>query len=264
MIHDAVAPDGCRLRYDIEGEGPCLLLAPGLGGVGAFWDPVRATLAPGRRILTFDHRGCGQSDRPNQAYAVEGLAADVVAILDHAGVGQADVVGHSTGAGIAQVLAIDHPNRIRRVVAGGGWARPDPRFEALFQHRIAVLEGSGPVAYTRQSQLLGHPAAWFSAHVEEMDRALESAAAALDPLPVAVARLRMLLAFDRSADLARVRAPALVLAAPDDQIIPVEMSRELAALIPGSIFAEMPGGHFFPRVHPSAYAVLVADFLSAP
>jgi aminoacrylate hydrolase len=236
-----------------------------LGGLGAFWNPVRALLASRFQVITFDHRGCGRSERPLHGHTIERLAEDVVAILDDVEVARADIVGHSTGGTIAQVLALDSSDRVRRIVASGSWARPDPYFTALFHNRIAVLKGAGSAAYMRQSQLLGYPPAWFNAHAGEMEQALESAASDLSPLPVALARLHMLLAFDRSAELPRLRVPTLVLAATDDGIIPVHQSRELAQLIPASVYHEIErGGHFFPRVYPDAYANTVTAFLDSP
>ena len=55
-----------------------------------------------------DHRGTGQSERPEQPYSVELLARDAVDVLDHFKIPSAHIVGHSTGGAIAQVLAIDH------------------------------------------------------------------------------------------------------------------------------------------------------------
>jgi aminoacrylate hydrolase len=259
----ATAEDGCRLYYESAGRGSCVLLAAGLGGVGSFWAPVRDRLAASFRVLTFDHRGCGRSDRPEQIYTVERMAMDVVAILDHAGADRADIVGHSTGGAIAQVLALDAPDRVRRIVASGSWARPDARFKALFQNRLETLEGSGAIAYTRQAQLLGFPAPWFNGHADEFERALDHAEEALTPRSVAAARLRMLLAFDRSDDLSSVTAPVMVLAAPDDAIIPPHQSQDLAQLIGAARYEEIPGGHFFPRVDPDRYVAAVSSFLEA-
>jgi aminoacrylate hydrolase len=253
--------DGCRLSYQTVGEGPCILLISGLGGVGSFWSSVRGYLARNHQVLTFDHRGTGRSDRPRGVYRVETLASDAVAVLDHAGVARADVVGHSTGGAIAQVLTLDTPTRVRRLVMSGSWARPDARFEALFNHRIEVLERAGPVAYAVQTQLLGYPPEWFNAHVGEVEKMITAAAEMLKDPKVAIARLRMLLVFDRARDLARIVTPVLVIGASDDMLIPIELTRELRRLISHALYAEMEGGHFFPRVHPERYAEHVLRFL---
>jgi pimeloyl-ACP methyl ester carboxylesterase len=71
----------------------------------------------------------------------------------------------------------------------------------------------------------------------------------------------MLCDFDRADDLHRITAPTLVIAAPDDVIIPVDQSRRLAAAIQGARIAELTGGHFFPRVDPGGFASLVGGFL---
>jgi aminoacrylate hydrolase len=263
LILSAVAEtaDGCRLAYETVGTGPCVVLVAGLGGLGAFWSQVRTYLAEGHSVLTFDHRGCGRSDRPVEEYSVEKMASDVIAILDHAGIGEADVVGHSTGGAIAQVLALDAPGRVRRIVASGSWARPDTRFKAMFRNRIDMLRDVGPVAYTLQSQLLGYPPDWFNAHAAELEQALWAAEEALAPTAVAIARLRMLLAFDRAAELARLSLPVLVMGAPDDMLIPIGLTREMWRLIRQASYEEMHGGHFFPRVDPERYAGYVTSFL---
>ena len=73
----------------------------------------------------------------------------------------------------------------------------------------------------------------------------------------------MILRFDRSADLNRIAAPALVIAALDDAIIPFHMSEMLLRAIPDAQLTVVNGGHFFPRVDPQAFADHVAGFIEA-
>ncbi|MYZ47578.1 alpha/beta fold hydrolase [Propylenella binzhouense] len=254
-------PDGCRIHAETEGEGHPLLLIPGLGGSAAFWNPHRSLLRDGHRLILFDHRGAGRSDRPEQRYTIEALAEDVVSVLDHFGVERAHVVGHSTGGAIGQVLALDAADRVAGLVLSGTWDRADYRFRTLFAFRAAVLERMGPAAYQDLTNILGYAPDWVNAHAPDLERATKAAAADLEPIAVTAARIRMLLDFDRSAELHRIAAPTLVVSAEDDAMVPAYHAERLAAAIPGARSVRFAGGHFYPRVRPQAFADAVLNFL---
>lgn len=258
-----VADDGCRIQADCLGDGPPLLLIAGLGGLASFWEPLRPALGERFRVAVFDHRGTGSSDRPEHGpYTIERIAADARRVLDHYGIGRAHILGHSTGGAVAQALALDTPGRVDRLVLSGTWERPDGRFRRLFAGRLALLLSGNLAAYQALTHALGYPAAWIEAHDEALTAAESGAAAGLSPVAVAADRIRMLLDFDRSADLGRISAPTLVLAAEDDAIVPPHHARRLAALIPGAALELLTGGHFFPRTEPAAMAAAVVAFLT--
>ena len=111
-----VLPDGGELAYGVVGDGPPLVLVSGLSGVASFWDPLVPALAERRRVILHDHRGTGASSRCLIPYSVDRMAADVLALMDHLGVARADVMGHSTGGAIGQTLAVEHADRVGRLV----------------------------------------------------------------------------------------------------------------------------------------------------
>jgi aminoacrylate hydrolase len=255
------AQDGCSLSVSVEGDGEALLLVPGLGGTASFWSDIAKSLRRTFRVIVLDHRGAGQSERPKQAYTVELLARDCADILDHFGVARAHVVGHSTGGAIAQVLALDYSGRVGRIVLSGSWAQPDARFRMLFETRLAILQAAGPQVYAAVSRLLALPPDRYDPGA--MTSAIEGAARDLDPLDVAVERIRMVMNFDRLADIPRISARTLVIGAPDDMIVPFYHSEQLAAAIPGAVLRSMAGGHFFPRTDTDHFVRLVVEFLRA-
>jgi aminoacrylate hydrolase len=258
------APDGCRIAFDVTGDGDALLLIPGLGGAATFWEPVAPLLAKHNHVVTMDHRGAGRSDRPAASYSIEQIAADAVQVMDVLGIGCAHIVGHSTGGVIAQVLVLDHPDRVNRLVISGSWARFDARMALLFQARADVLERAGPEVYQRLTHALGFPAAWIEGHGAQLEDAVAAAGANLAPLEVALKRIRMLSRTDRSKDLARIAAPTMIIGAPDDPMVPFYQSEKLAATIPGARLERISGSHFFPRVKPDQFAAVVRDFLEGP
>jgi aminoacrylate hydrolase len=256
------ARDGCGLFASVTGEGEALLLIPGLGGSAVFWNAIAPALAQRFKIILMDHRGAGRSDRPQQSYSVELLARDAVDALDHFEVTRAHLVGHSTGGAIAQVLAIDYPDRVNRIVLSGSWAKPDAQFRLLFETRLAILERSGPETYTAMSQFLGGPPDWIRDHIPIVQSAIANAKADLTPIAVAAERIRMVMAFNRLADLHKVVAPSLVIAATDDVIVPFHLSEELVRAIAGAQLLRTSGGHFFPRVNPRLFNEMVANFIA--
>ncbi len=253
--------DGCRLVCDVAGEGETVLLIPGLGGMAAFWSAVTPRLAERYRVVSFDHRGTGRSDRPEGAYSIPLMARDAAEILRGLGVEKAHVVGHSTGGMIAQHLALDHADLVGRLVISGSWDQPDARFRTMFEARLAVLLEAGPKTYQKLTHAIGYPAAYLEAHAEALAAVVEAAEGPLSPLGVAAARIEMLQRDDRAEDLARIRAATLVLGARDDALIPFYHAERLAAAIPGARLAALDGGHFYPKVHPERFAALVRQFL---
>ena len=254
--------DGVKLHVEEAGEGPPLILIAGLGGVATFWSSIAPNLSRTYRVIQFDHRGTGRSDRPADGYSVERIAQDVIEILDKLNVDSAHVVGHSTGGAVAQALALDAADRIGRIVLSATWDKADYRFRKLFDTRAAVLEACGAKVYQDLTHLMAYQPAWMNDHAEQLDAASELAADALDPVAVSLARIRMLSAFDRSADIACIAAPTMVIGATDDDIVPYYYSERLASTIPNARLVGFTGGHFFPRLHPKEYADAVAAFLN--
>ncbi len=256
-----MASDGCRVTYDVSGNGEALLLIPGLGGAAGFWNDIVPLLADRYMIIAFDHRGTARSDRPPGKYAISRIARDAVEILRAENVEKAHIAGHSTGGMVAQFIALDAPEAVRSLTISGSWEKPDARFIAMFEARLGVLRAAGPREYQKLTHALGFPSAFLEAHAGLLERAIENADGALSPREVAEARIEMLLSGERSGELHRIAAPTLVIGATDDALIPFSHSRTLAAMIPGARLAVIDGAHFFPRVHPGQYAKTLRDFL---
>ena len=250
------------LHYEATGEGPPLLLVPGLGGVGSFWRQQVAAFARDFRVIVQDHRGCGRSSRSRIVYSVEQMAGDVLHLMDALGIEAAHYVGHSTGGAIGQVIAQDRPERLKRLVLSATWAGPDPFFRRSFAARRELLRLGGVASYWRASVLLLRPPAWIGAN--EAALAAEEADLLADPPDIAIleSRIDAILRFDRRARLDAICAPTLVVVAADDMVTPPHYSAELAHGIQRARLATLPyGGHFVPVIEPAAYNAAVGGFL---
>ena len=115
------AVNGIDLYHERQGAGPRLLFVNGSGG-DLRRPPVIFDSPLGRRfdLLAYDHRGLGQSSRPENQFEMFDLADDAAALLDHIGWDQCHVFGISFGAMVAQEIALRHPDKIERLVLGCG------------------------------------------------------------------------------------------------------------------------------------------------
>ncbi|WP_321813179.1 MULTISPECIES: alpha/beta hydrolase [unclassified Paraburkholderia] len=247
------------IHYDVSGDGDALVLISGLGGLGAFWKPVVPLLAERFRVVTFDHPGVGKSPT-RVGQTIPGIAEAVLAVMDREQIRTAHFVGHSTGSLVAQTLALDYAERCERLVLSGGWAQVDKRFRDLFAFRRFLLENCGAAAYNALSRIGGYDGRWYSDNLAT-DSAPDFSLAQEADVATIVKRLDMLLAYDRVADLPGLHKDVLVIGAADDFIVPFYNSEDLARLIPAAELKQLDGGHFFPQVHPKAFAMSVTSFL---
>ena len=251
-----------EIYYEESGQGEPLLLVPGLSGQGAFWSPQVADLSRDFRVVIHDHRGAGQSTHSRITYSVEQMADDVLKLMDALRIEAAHFVGHSTGGAIGQVIALDHPRRLRSLVLSATWAGPDPYFRRVFESRKEVLQTLGLEAYLRASALFLMPPAWVSANDRVLTEQHRAALAGAAPIEVMTSRIDAIVRHDRRARLGEIRIPTLVIVAQDDMITPRFYSDELASRVPGAKLVVLDGGgHFAPVAAADAYNRAVGGFL---
>jgi pimeloyl-ACP methyl ester carboxylesterase len=124
---------GGRVAYELVGRHrvwqPWVVLISGVGHDRSSWEPLLPSLRRVARIVLVDNHGVGESDRLRSHVTVGGMAEDIIAVLDDAGLSRVNVVGASLGGMIAQELAIEHPRRVRRLVLASttpGWTEGYP------------------------------------------------------------------------------------------------------------------------------------------
>jgi aminoacrylate hydrolase len=226
-------------------DGPPLVLSAGLGGSGRYWEPNLPALGRYFRVVTYDHRGTGRSERalPEQV-TVGQLADDLLAVVDALGVETVAVMGHAAGGAAALALSLKAPERIAFQLLVNAFARPDPHFIRCFDARLALLRNSGPRAYLAAQPLFLFPASWISAHSEQLDRELVGQLEQFAGADVYEKRIAALLGFDIEAELGDINVPTVALAAADDMLVPSTCSERLAEAIPGAELVTMRwGGH---------------------
>lgn len=254
----------CHLYFERFGAGFPILFISGLGGFGSYWRDQVPAFSKSFDVITYDHRGVGQSDRPHTPLTVEKLAADVIGLMDALGVEKAHIVGHSAGGAIAQVLAIEHPKRCAAVVIAASWAKADAYFRRQYALRKEILVRLGPAAYVQANTLFLYPCHYIARNHEQLRQMEAQLLATFAGADVVGARIDACLAFDRSNDLARIQNPTLVAVAQDDLVTPAYFSEELARRIPGAEAKFFPhGGHYLSQTVARDFNYAVLPFLAA-
>jgi pimeloyl-ACP methyl ester carboxylesterase len=244
-LERTVTVRGLRLFVREQGTGHPILLINGLGSNADMWGAVETSLAEYARTIVFDMPGSGQSPTPDRPLSIAGIAGVVVGLLDELGYDRVDVLGFSLGGIVAQQLAHDVPDRLRRLALAAtacGWGSMPPTHEALMLLSMPARYHS-PALYWQTNRLLG-----------QADREL------LLRLPsLTASRLRhppplLGYAFQMSAGacwsslpwLRSVRSSTLVLTGAEDGVIPPANGIQLTRLLPTSRLHVVPnGGHLF-------------------
>jgi aminoacrylate hydrolase len=251
-----------ELYYEMHGAGEPLLLVPGLGGVGSYWNPNLPGLSAKYRVIVHDHRGTGQSTHSQIKYSVEQMTDDLVRLMDQLKIPRAHLVGHSTGGAIGQTLALRHPQRLNRMVLFATWPKADYFFRKLFALRRDLLTQLGKEAYVRGATLFLYPPWFIKANEKMLEERERLTIQHFPPVEVVASRIDGIVAFDVAAEIGRIRTPTLVLCAKDDAITPAYFSEELAKKIPGARLQILPeGGHCASETVRDEFNKTVLDFL---
>jgi len=242
--------DGVKIAYSDEGEGEPILLIHGFASnVAANWRDahwLRVLTEASRRVIAFDNRGHGRSEKlydPSR-YGAPAMAEDARRLLDHLGIGRADVMGYSMGARIAVFLALAHPERVRSLILGGAGI-----------NLVRGMVGTGPIARALEApsidDVTNETARSFRVFAEQTGSDLRALAACMRGPREKIA----------PEQLARIAVPTLIATGSKDVI--AGSGGELASLIPGAQLLEIEGRDHMKAVGDARFKQGVLDFLTS-
>lgn len=250
---------GAKIYYETHGHGTPIVMSAGMGGSGSFWSPQVQALADSHLVVLYDHVGTGRSESGGRTIA--GMADDIAAVMDDAGLDAAHIVGHAIGGIVGLELAVRHAERLRSLVVVNGWGRADPFLRRCFEIRKQILNQSGPKAYVRAQPLFLYPPAWISENIAHLEAEEERMLAHFPPVPTMNQRIDMFLDFEVGDRLASNEVPTLLASAKDDSLVPAYLTRKLAKAIPGAQIHEVEwGAHAYTVVTPDVFNRGLLDF----
>ncbi len=256
------------MAYTDVGEGDAVVLLHGIPTWSFLYADVIPALADHCRVLAVDMLGHGWSDRRDRFdRSLRAQARAVLRLLDVLGIGRATVVGHDTGGGVAQILAVEHPDRVARLVltnavAYDSWPVDDmialgnPQWRNKSPQEIAEFVAGGlPDGITHAERLTPQ-------FVEGIVAPWSDAEGALSLIRNATA-LNTNHTMDLVGRLGAVSAPTLVLWGVHDPWQPLSDGHRLARDVPGARMVEVDASHWVPHDAPEQFAAELLDFLSA-
>ena len=264
--HAVRAGDGRALHAEVTGDGATVLLIQGLGYATWAWAPYVPTLAEHFRVIAFDNRGAGRSDKPDEPYSIELLAEDAHAVIEQLGTKPAHVTGISMGGYIALTLARLHPEEVASLAlisttCGGSRAAPVPDSTLAAWAAASALD---PPSFARTTMPISFAPGWTDEHPDAFEELL--AARLAYPTPAYAWRRQ----FDaceeflaRGVDPSSVTQPTLVVHGTADRVVPYRNAEVLADGISGAELLRLEGaGHLALLERPAEISAALLRFFA--
>jgi 3-oxoadipate enol-lactonase len=248
--------EGTSVAYQESGSGertPIVFLH-GVGSDKSVWRPQLAHFGPERRAIAFDYPGYGDSEPAPEGTSRDDYAQAILSAMRELGVERAHVCGLSLGGVVAIALHHLAPEACASLILADTFA-VHPQGRAIYERGIAGSHDLSAMAQARVDLLIAQPAdpAVRGEVVETMAR--------IDPAAYRIGAEAVWLA-DQRDRAAAIRVPTLVIVGDRDSITPVELSKELAELIPGARMAVIAGaGHLTNLEKPEPFNSLVEEFI---
>jgi pimeloyl-ACP methyl ester carboxylesterase len=254
------------MAYEVRGAGSPLVMIHGAQGDQSMFNGLAASYASHYRVLTFDQRGSGLSEKPDMDYTIAMLADDTAALMDQVGFAAAHIMGVSMGGTIAQEFALRHPDKVRALVLGcttpGG-----PKAIRIGGEALTNAYSTKPMSAEERGRALAE-AAFTRGYIERHPEIITSMIEARRQRPIDNAalahRMKAVFAHDAYDRLAQIKCPTLVITGKDDALISWENSKILADRIPGARLVLLePAGHCFWLEQPEQAGDAILSFLQA-
>lgn len=259
--------DGIKIAYYLEGEGEPLILIRGYANAASMWYTQVPQLSRFLKVITFDNRDTGNSDRVERSYTVMDMAGDVVSLVEHLSLGPVHLLGISMGGMIAQQVTLLRPDLVKSLILGcttchsGRGLTSDPQVLELF----TTLPELSDEANVRRSLPVFFSAETINQHPEIIEEFVRKSLAQRPPLETFARHSQAMRGFDVCGQLNRITCPTLILHGEGDRLLPVANGEELKEGISQAHLKKYPGlGHLFFMEEPEAFNNDVLAFIGNP
>jgi len=261
--------NGINIYYKVHGQGEPLVLITGMGADHRSWFRQVSDFQRYYQVITFDSRGIGKTDRPTELYSFKTLADDVIGLMDHLALDKAHLLGLSLGGIVAQEIAIDHPDRVRKLVlvntSTGRSGEMDKVHPALME-AYGLEDGSTEIDISKVNIGKSMSAYISLSFNKVLYRMVMLLMARLYVKPSGFEGMaEQLKAISTHSTLDRlhlIKAATLVIAGTDDKIVPPRFSEVLASRIPNATLVSVEdGSHALHVEMKSRFNREVLDFL---
>lgn len=256
--------NGIDLNYKLEGpdDAETIVLINGLADDLESWGfQVPAFLEAGYRVLSFDNRGIGASDKPAGPFTSRMLADDAKALVDTLGVTDFHLMGVSMGGMVSQEYAINYGSDLRSVTLACTYGVADPFCQAMFAMWADLARAIDVPFVMRDVMLWAFTGPFFEERPGDAAEFADALASLEMPIEAYLSQLNVIQKHDAFGRLGDIDVPTLVLAGEEDILIPVRLSQRLHEALPGSDWATVPGGHACLWEAPDPFNSTFLDFV---
>ena len=259
---DFIEANGVGLRCELSGSGErTLVLVHEMGGSLESWDDVAPRFAKSRRVLRYDTRGAGLSQKARGELTFPTMADDIAALLDHFAItGKVALAGVAVGGAIALQFAARYPARTSAVAVGSPATGMAAERRAPALERVARIEAAGMALAVEDSMLNGY-APELRGDIKRFER-FRARWLGNDPSSYATI-YRMLAAADMQDELAGLTCPVLVIGGSLDRVRPPAVAKSVVKAIPGARYVEIRTGHYMAVQTPELFSDTIEEFLTS-
>ncbi len=253
--------NGIGINYEIEGDGPWVVMSHSLACSLRMWDGQAKTLASRYKVLRFDTRGHGSSDAPATAYTLEQMADDVKALLDTVGVKDPHFVGLSMGGMIGMTFALKYPGVLRSLVLCDTTSRYPAEARGVWADRIklATEQGMAPLVQPTLKRWFTEP--FLERGGAEVDKVAQMIRGT--PAMGYVGCCHAIPMIDVTSRLAEINCPIQVIVGEQDAGTPVAMAQEIHHAAPNSELVIIPNASHLSNIEqPEAFDKAMMGFLA--
>ena len=257
--------NGITLNYEIDGADTAketIVLINGLADDLQSWGfQIPALVDAGFRVLRFDNRGIGKSDRPAGPYTSKQMAADAKALVDTLGLKNFHLMGVSMGGMISEEYALAYPGDLKSLTLACTYGKADAFCQTMFAMWADLARQISVPFVMRDVALWAFTGPFFEDRPGDAAEFAAAMAALDQDVPTYLAQLSTIQTHDATDRLEQIKVPTLVLAGEEDILIPVRLSKKLHHAIPGSKWKTVPGGHACLWESPDPFNAAFIDFV---
>lgn len=253
-----------NLNYKLKGpdDAETIVLINGLADDVESWGfQVPAFVEAGYRVLSFDNRGIGESDKPAGPYTSRMLADDAKGLVDELGITDFHLMGVSMGGMICQEYAINYGADLRSVTLACTYGVADAFCQTMFAMWADLARAIDVPFVMRDVMLWAFTGPFFEERPEDAVEFADALASLDMPVKTYLSQLNVIQKHDAVDRLKAIDVPTLVLAGEEDILIPVRLSKRLNEALPGSQWATVPGGHACLWEAPDPFNSAFLDFV---
>lgn len=264
MPYKKINHHAVSIYYELHGDpqNPSLVLISGLKGDHSIWLPILDSLVQHYHVLIFDNRGVGRTSDNNTPFSIQTMADDTMALINALNLKQPNIVGHSLGGAIAQVIAKNYTDNIGKVVLCNTFSQLNLTAKKVFDNVLILHQQNATPAIIMDAIIpFAFSETFMTQEVRQTIHQVSNADPYTQSLENYARQWQALREFDSTPWLHSITLPTLIIGSKADQIATLTETQLLHEQITNSQLTVLPGGHAIMVEQPQRLVETILDFV---